>query len=133
MITTVTHASIWVKDQNEALKFYRDTLGFKVVSDDATGMPGYRWLTVAPAQQDGFELVLNLASTPEQLTGVGRQGIFILNSSDIHADYAALKAKGVKIQTDVNVNPWGSDFVFEDLYGNDFDLVQRPQHEPETA
>ncbi len=126
MITTVTHASIWVKDQDEALKFYRDTLGFKVVSDNATSMPGYRWLTVAPPQQDEFELVLNLATTPEQLAGVGRQGIFILTSSDIRADYAALKAAGVKIQTDVNVNPWGSDFIFEDLYGNDFDVVQRP-------
>ncbi len=125
MITSVTHASIWVKDQDAALKFYRDTLGFKVVSDDAS-MPGYRWLTVAPAQQDGFELVLGLATTPEQLAGVGRQGIFVLASNDIHADYAALKAKGVKLQTEVNVNPWGSDFVFEDLYGNDFDVVQRP-------
>ena len=126
MITKVTHASIWVKDQDEALKFYLDRLGFKVVSDNATSMPGYRWLTVAPPQQDEFELVLNLATTPEQLAGVGRQGIFVLNSNDIQADFAALKAKGVKIQSELNVNPWGSDFVFEDLYGNDFDLVQRP-------
>ncbi len=126
MITKVTHASIWVKDQDEALKFYRDKLGFKVTADDATSMPGYRWLTVAPPQQDDFDLVLNLATTPEQLAGVGRQGIFVLNSNDIQADYAALKARGVKIQSELNVNPWGSDFVFEDLYGNDFDLVQRP-------
>jgi catechol 2,3-dioxygenase-like lactoylglutathione lyase family enzyme len=125
MITKVTHASIWVKDQDEALKFYRDKLGFKVVSDD-TSIPNYRWLSVAPQQQAGFELVLNLATTTEQLAGVGRQGIFILASTDVRADYAALKAKGVKIQTDVNVNPWGSDFVFEDLYGNDFDVVQPP-------
>jgi catechol 2,3-dioxygenase-like lactoylglutathione lyase family enzyme len=124
MITKVTHATVWVKDQDEALKFYRDTLGFKVAADN-TSMPGYRWLTVAP-QQDDFEIALNLATTSEQLAGVGRQGIFILNSDDIHADYAALKAKGVKFQSEINVNPWGSDFVFEDLYGNDFDLVQRP-------
>jgi len=57
---------------------------------------------------------------------VGRQGIFIVESNDVHVDYAAFKAKGVKIQTEMNVNPWGSDFVFEDLYGNDFDIVQRP-------
>ena len=126
MITKVTHATIWVKDQDEALKFYRDKLGFKVVSDDANSMPNYRWLTVALPQQNGFEIVLNLATTPEQLAGIGRQGIFVLNSTDIHADYAALKAKGVKLQTEVNVNPWGSDVVFEDLYGNDFDLVQQP-------
>jgi predicted enzyme related to lactoylglutathione lyase len=125
MITRVTHASIWVKDQDEALKFYRDTLDFKVTADNSTSMPGYRWLTVAP-QQDEFELVLNLATTPEQLAGVGRQGIFILNSNDVQADYAALKARGVKIQNELNVNPWGSDFIFEDLYGNDFDVVQRP-------
>ena len=126
MITKVTHATIWVKDQDEALKFYRDKLGFKVVSDDSNSMPNYRWLTVAPPQQNGFEIVLNLATTPEQLAGVGRQGIFVLNSNDLQADYAALKAKGVKIPSELNVNPWGSDFVFEDLYGNDFDLVQRP-------
>ncbi len=124
MITKVTHATIWVKDQDEALKFYRDTLGFKVTADN-TSMPGYRWLTVAP-QSDSFEIVLNLATTPEQLAGVGRQGIFILTSDDINADYAALKAKGVKLQTGINVNPWGSDFIFLDLYGNDFDVVQRP-------
>jgi catechol 2,3-dioxygenase-like lactoylglutathione lyase family enzyme len=126
MITKVTNASIWVKDQDEALKFYHDTLGFKVVADNATSMPGYRWLTVSPSQQDGFELVLNLATTPEQLAGVGRQGIFIVESNDVHADLAAFKAKGVKIQSELNVNPWGSDFIFEDLYGNDFDVVQRP-------
>lgn len=125
MITRVTHATIWVKDQDAALKFYRDTLGFRVAADNATGMPGYRWLTVAP-QNDDFEIVLNLATTQEQLAGVGRQGIFILTSNDIHADYAALKAKGVQFQSGINVNPWGSDFVFEDLYGNDFDVVQRP-------
>jgi catechol 2,3-dioxygenase-like lactoylglutathione lyase family enzyme len=126
MITSVTHASIWVKDQDDALKFYRDTLGFKVTADNPDSMPGYRWLTVAPARQDNFEIVLNLATTPEQLAGVGRQGIFILTSNDINADYTAFKAKGVKFQSEINVNPWGSDFVFEDLYGNDFDLVQRP-------
>ncbi len=126
MITKVTHASIWVTDQDEALKFYRDKLGFKVVSDDAASMPGNRWLTVAPTNQSNFELVLNLATTPEQKAGVGRQGIFVLNSSDLQADHAALKAKGVKLQGNINVNPWGSDFIFEDLYGNDFDVVQPP-------
>jgi catechol 2,3-dioxygenase-like lactoylglutathione lyase family enzyme len=125
MITKVTHASIWVTDQDEALRFYRDQLGFKVVSDDSTSMPDYRWLTVAPPHDD-FEIVLNLATTPEQRAGIGRQGIFVLNSTDVQADYAALKAKGVKMQGGVNVNPWGSDFIFEDLYGNDFDVVQPP-------
>ena len=126
MITHITHVTIWVKDQDEALKFYRDTLGFKVVSDDATTIPNYRWLTIAPPQQTNLEIALNLATTPEQLAGVGRQGIFVLASTDVQADFAALKAKGVAIQAGLNVNPWGSDFIFEDLYGNDFNVVQPP-------
>lgn len=129
MITNVTHATIWVQDQDAALKFYRDTLGFRVTADDAASMPGYRWLTVAP-QDNTFEIVLNLATTPEQLAGVGRQGIFIVSSDNIQTDYAALKARGVKFRTEINVNPWGSDFIFEDLYGNDFDVVQRPTNRP---
>ncbi len=126
MITKVTHVTVWVKNQDEALRFYRDKLGFKVIADDASTVSNYRWLTVAPPQQEGLEIALNLATTPEQLAGVGRQGIFVLASTDVRADYAALKAKGVKFQTEINVNPWGSDFVFEDLYGNDFDVVQGP-------
>ena len=126
MITHITHVTIWVKDQDEALKFYRDKLGFKVVSDDAATIPNYRWLTIAPPQQTNLEIALNLAPTPEQLAGVGKQGIFVLASTDVQADFAALKAKGVTIQAGLNVNPWGSDFIFEDLYGNDFNVVQPP-------
>ena len=126
MITHITHVTIWVKDQDEALKFYRDKLGFKVVSDDTTTIPNYRWLTIAPQQQTNLEIALNLATTPEQLAGVGKQGIFVLASTDVQADFAALKARGVTIQAGLNVNPWGSDFIFEDLYGNDFNVVQPP-------
>ena len=126
MITKVTHVTVWVKDQDEALKFYRDKLGFKVITDDATTVSNYSWLTVAPQQHEEMVMALNLATTPGQLAGVGRQGVYIRASTDVHADYAVLKKKGVKIQTDVNVNPWGSDFIFEDLYGNDLDVVQPP-------
>lgn len=126
MITNVTHVTIWVKDQDAALKFYRDQLGFKVITDDSSTIPNYRWLSVAPQQQDGLEIVLNLATTPEQLAEVGKQGIFVFASNNIHADYAALKAKSVKIQNEPRENPWGSDFILEDLYGNEFDIVQPP-------
>ncbi len=126
MIEKIHHVGIAVHSLDDALKFYRDQLGFKVITDDATTIPNYRWLSVAPQQQQGLEIVLNLATTPEQLAGVGKQGIFVFASNDIHADYAALKARGVKIQNEPRENPWGSDFVFEDLYGNDFDVVQSP-------
>jgi catechol 2,3-dioxygenase-like lactoylglutathione lyase family enzyme len=126
MITKVTHVTIWVKDQDAALKFYRDQLGFKVISDDSTTIPNYRWLTVAPQPPAEPVIALNLATTPEQLAGIGKQGLFVLESTDIHADYATLKTRNVKIQTEPRENPWGSDFIFEDLYGNDFNVVQSP-------
>lgn len=55
MITKITHVTIWVKDQDEALKFYRDQLGFKVVSDDATTIPNYRWLRDCSKITTAFE------------------------------------------------------------------------------
>lgn len=128
MITKLNHVTIWVKDQDEALRFYRDKLGFKVVTDDSTTIPGYRWLTVAPQQQTEVEIVLGIAMEPDQQAHIGQQGTWVLASTDVRADYALLKSRGVKIQNEPQDNPYGSDFVLEDLYGNTFDVVQPPQH-----
>jgi catechol 2,3-dioxygenase-like lactoylglutathione lyase family enzyme len=126
MITRLTHVTIWVKNQDDALRFYVDKLGFSVHTDDSTTMPGYRWLTVAPAQQSEVEIVLGLATQPEEIAAIGKQGTWVLGSDDIHADYERLHAAGVKVHSQPNVAPYGTDFVFEDLYGNTYDLVQAP-------
>jgi catechol 2,3-dioxygenase-like lactoylglutathione lyase family enzyme len=123
VITKLTHVSIWVKDQEEARRFYVDKLGFRVHTDDSTTIPGYRWLTVAPPQQSELEIVLGAAFQPEQVEAIGKQGTWVLASDDIYADYERLRAAGVKVRGEVKVNPYGTDFVFEDLYGNTFDLV----------
>ncbi len=126
MITRLSHVTIWVKNQDEAKKFYTDTLGFKVVFDDSTTMPGYRWLTVSAPQQDGLEIILNLAREPQETAHIGKQGTWVLASDNIQEDYRRLKARGVKIHSEPQENPYGTDFVFEDLYGNTYDLVQAP-------
>ncbi len=126
MITKLSHVTIWVKNQNEAKAFYTDTLGFKVVFDDSATMPGYRWLTVSPQAQDGFEIILSLAREPQEVTQIGKQGTWVLASDNIQEDYRRLKARGVKIHAEPQDNPYGTDFVFEDLYGNTYDLVQPP-------
>jgi len=126
MITRLTHVTIWVKNQEEALRLYVDKLGFKIHTDDSTTMPGYRWLTVAAAQQSEVEIVLGPAAQPEEIAAIGKQGTWVLGSDDIHTDYQRLRAAGVKVYSEPNVAPYGTEFVFEDLYGHTFDLVQAP-------
>jgi predicted enzyme related to lactoylglutathione lyase len=128
MITKLSHVTIWVKNQDEAKKFYVETLGFKVGTDDSTTMPGYRWLTVKAPQQSDVEIVLGPAAEPQQVAQIGKQGTWVLASDNIQEDYRRLKARGVKIHYEPRENPYGTDFVFEDLYGNTFDLVQSPSH-----
>ena len=126
MITKLSHVTIWVKNQDEAKKFYVEALDFKVVMDDSTTMPGYRWLTVSPPQQNGLEIVVGPAAEPQQVAQIGKQGTWVLASDNIQEDYRRLKARGVKIHSEPQENPYGTDFVFEDLYGNTYDLVQAP-------
>ncbi len=128
MITKLNHVTIWVKDQDKALHFYRDQLGFKVITDDATTVPNYRWLTVAPPQQTEVEIVLATPTDPNDEAQIGKQGTWVLGSDNIDADYEQLKSRGVKIHHEPRHNAWGSDFVFEDLYGNTYDVVQPPAH-----
>lgn len=124
MITKLTHVTLWVKNQDDAKTFYVDKLGFKVHTDDSKTIPGYRWLSVQPPDQQDVQIVLGIARKPEEITAVGKQGTWVLGSDNIQEDYRQLKSRGVKVHSEPNVNPYGTDFVFEDLYGNTFDLVQ---------
>ena len=126
MITKLNHATIWVKNQEEALKFYRDKLGFKVITDDSTSVPNYRWLTVALPQQTELVVALAVPMDPKDEKQIGLQSGWVLDSDNIQADHDLLKSRGVKVHSDVQHNVWGSDFTFEDLYGNTYDVVQMP-------
>src|SRR5437588_10045667 len=104
MITRLSHATIYVLDQEEALKFYRDKLGFEVRTD-MTMDNGFRWLTVAPKTQPDLEIVLmavkespmfpaETAALLRQLLQSGSMGAGVMGVDDCRKTYEELKAKG---------------------------------------
>lgn len=115
MLTEITHAPVLVADQDAALDFYTETLGFEVRDD--VSMEGGRWLTVGLPDRDFPQLVL------QQGEG-GGDGTFVLATDDVHADYARLSEAGVTFHGEPTEMPWGIECVFEDPDGNTFDLLE---------
>ena len=124
----IGHVTILVKDFDEAIKFYVEKLGFQK-RQDTVFWENMRWVTVSPKDQTDFELTFVLADTEEKLKALGKQAgdhVFMtLQTNDCKWDYEAMKAKGVKFHGEPTEQAWGIEVVFEDLYGNLFDLVQR--------
>ena len=124
----IGHITLLVKDQDEALKFYTQKLGF-LKCQDLVIAKNVRWVTVSPKGQKDLELTLVVADSEEKRKAVGKQAgdhVFLtLESEDCRKEFKALKAKGVKFFGKPEVQAWGVDVVLEDLYGNLFDLVQR--------
>lgn len=127
MIQQLNHLTILVNDQEEALQFYVDKLGFKKHTDAPFGND--RWLTVCPQNQPDVEFVLMKAQTPEQMAAVGKQAggisMAVLATDDCHADYKQLKNRGVEFLSEPVREPWGTGALFKDLYGNIFYLNQK--------
>jgi len=117
-----------VRDYDEALRFYTETLGFECVEDTDLGN-GKRWLRVRPAGSSGAALLLARAADDRQQASVGNQTggrvAFFLETDDFRRDHAALVAKGVKFSGPPRQDSYGIVAVFEDLYGNRFDLIER--------
>jgi predicted enzyme related to lactoylglutathione lyase len=128
MIERIGHITILVKGQDEALKFYTEKLGFKKCQDTMFG-EGMRWVTVAPKNQQDLEITFVKANSKEKLKSLGKQAgdhVFLTMETDnCRRDYEAMKARGVKFFGKPAKQPYGTEVVFEDLYGNQFDLVQR--------
>jgi catechol 2,3-dioxygenase-like lactoylglutathione lyase family enzyme len=131
MIRRITHVTVYVRSEDEALDFFVGKLGFTKKMDSAMGPGGPRWVSVTPAGQPDFEVVLFNPSTwfkgEEAETAkaqIGRQAMLILDSSDIEADHRALQAAGVTLDQGVRDLPWGRDLLFRDPYGNRYNLVQ---------
>jgi len=124
----IGHITLLVKDQDEALKFYTQKLGFQKRQDIIIAK-NVRWVTVSPKGQEDLELTFVVADSEEKRKVVGKQAgdhvLLTLESDDCRKEYKALKAKGVKFYGKPEVQAWGVDVVLEDLYGNLFDLVQR--------
>lgn len=127
MLKNLTHAVVLVHDQDEALEFYTQKLGF-VKRLDLTG-EDFRWLEVAPSAEESPAIVLTLATTDEEKAHVGdqtggRYSLFVLTTDDCQTAYEQLKANGVTVIGEPMDNPWGLAVQFKDLYGNQFELVQ---------
>ncbi|MFI5341014.1 MAG: VOC family protein [Candidatus Methylomirabilales bacterium] len=121
MIKRLTHVTIMVRDQDEALDWYTRKLGFKKVHDERGTIPGLRWPTIAPAGQESPEIVLLKAQDGD---AVGRGAMWVLEADDCRKTYEELRARGVTFRSAPEDAPWGVSAVFEDLYGNQFNLVE---------
>jgi uncharacterized glyoxalase superfamily protein PhnB len=129
-------AQLWVHDQDEALAFYTQKLGFEVRSDVTLAEFGnFRWLTVGPPGQEDIAIVLMAipgepvmdADTAEQvrtLMSKGFAGTVFLTTEDCQASYEELKARGVEFTEAPEDRPYGIDCGFRDPSGNSFRLTQ---------
>lgn len=130
MITSVDLVTIYVRDEEEALQFYTEKLGFEK-RHDFTVKPGTRWLTVAPPGSQGAQLVLHNPKgwhPPEQadkmLAQVGQTPPVVFGTADCRATCRELQARGVTILSEPKDQPHGVEATFADLYGNTFVLVE---------
>ena len=118
-----------VRDYDEALAFFVGKLGFSLVEDRPVPEQAKRWVVVAPPGADGAQLLLARASTSEQSARVGDQTggrVFLfLSTDDFWRDYEAYRARGIVFVREPAEQPYGTVAVFEDLYGNQWDLFQR--------
>jgi catechol 2,3-dioxygenase-like lactoylglutathione lyase family enzyme len=137
----IAHVALIVHDYDEAITFYTEKLGFILVEDSPRPEQNKRWVVVAPpGEAPGSSLLLARASTPEQAAFVGNQSggrVFLfLQTDDFWRDYNRMLVAGVRFVREPSEEPYGIVAVFEDLYGNRWDLLQyrqepSPSQEPE--
>jgi catechol 2,3-dioxygenase-like lactoylglutathione lyase family enzyme len=127
MPQSLAHTTLLVRSYDEALTFFTESLGFRVVEDTRLS-PAKRWIVVAPPGSHGASLLLAQADTPEQLQCVGKQAgdrVFLfLHTDDFWRDYRLMQASNIKFLEQPRHESYGTVAVFEDLYGNKWDLLQ---------
>ena len=135
MTLALAKVALVVRDYDEAIAFFTGVLGFTLVADTPVGA-GKRWVVVAP-RGGGCALLLARAATPEQEQAVGRQAggrVFLfLDTDDFERDHRAFVERGVRFTEGPRAEPYGRVAVFLDLYGNRWDLVERPRSPREGA
>ena len=128
MQQNLVHIAIVVRAYDEAIDYYTRVLGFELVEDEPRG-PGKRWVRVAPRGDHGASLLLAKAANEEQTSRIGNQTggrVFLfMHTDDFQRDYAAYSARGVKFIEQPRYEEYGTVVVFEDIYGNKWDLIER--------
>ncbi len=131
MITKLAVVAIYVKDQNEALEFYTEKLGFNKKVDVFIA-PGRRWLTVSPSKQNDIQILLKdprawCEETVVQqiMETVGKASVLVFHTDNCKKTYEILSNRGVKFISEPKEEIYGIEAVFEDLYGNIFNLLEQ--------
>jgi catechol 2,3-dioxygenase-like lactoylglutathione lyase family enzyme len=123
----LVHVALVVRDYDEAIQFFCQRLHFTLLEDSYQPEQDKRWVVVAPPGSSGASLLLARAATPEQAAHVGRQTggrVFLfLRTDDFWRDYHAMLADGIKFVRPPSTAAYGIAAVFEDLYGNRWDLI----------
>lgn len=124
----IAHVALVVKDYDEAIDFYTRVLGFVLIEDTFQAEQDKRWVVVAPDKNAGTSILLARANNDKQRSAIGNQTggrVFLfLATDDFHRDYQDLISKGVNFVREPKVEPYGTVAVFEDLYGNLWDLIE---------
>jgi catechol 2,3-dioxygenase-like lactoylglutathione lyase family enzyme len=132
MKQSIAHVALVVRDYDEAIAFYTERLNFTLVEDTYQPAQDKRWVVVTPPGSDGTSLLLARASTPEQERFVGNQAggrVFLfLRTDDFWRDYHRMVADGISFVRQPKVDEYGTVAVFEDLYGNLWDLIEFKQN-----
>ena len=129
MNSSIALVTYLVRDYDEAIAFFTDALGFTLLEDSPQSQ-AKRWVVVGPAGGRGASLLLALAATPGQVAQIGNPAggrvAFFLETDDFARDHARMLAAGVRFAEAPRHEPYGTVAVFLDLYGNKWDLLQRP-------
>lgn len=128
MKQSIAHIALVVRDYDEALDFYVGKLGFELIEDTYQPEQDKRWVIVRPPGSSETSLLLARASKPEQEPFIGHQAggrVFLfLQTDDFWRDYERFRALDIKFTRDPKEQDYGTVAVFEDLYGNLWDLVE---------
>ena len=133
MKQSIAHVALMVRDYDEAIEFFTTKLNFTLIEDIYQPAQDKRWVVVAPPGSRESTLLLARASNEEQQAFIGNQSggrVFLfLNTDDFWRDYNNMLSRGIKFVRDPKSADYGTVAVFEDLYGNRWDLIQYvPEH-----
>jgi catechol 2,3-dioxygenase-like lactoylglutathione lyase family enzyme len=141
MITKLSHTTVWVLDQDEALDFYTQKLGFRVNTDER--MDDFRWLTVSPPEQPDHELILLEPGPPmmdpasaervRELVAKGALGAGAFETDECRKTYAELSERGVTFLSEPAERFYGIEATLRDNSGNWFSMTQHTRAGATTA
>ncbi|MBN8723717.1 MAG: VOC family protein [Acidobacteria bacterium] len=134
MRQSIVHVALIVRDYDEAIEFYTKKLHFRLIEDTYQPEQDKRWVVISPPGSSTTTLLLARASKPEQEPFIGNQSggrVFLfLNTDDFWRDYNDMVSKGIKFVREPKKTDYGIVAVFEDLYGNLWDLLQLNDSHP---